>query len=113
MYRYGEIRVEEYFEDVLDKEGKAYFRRTFTLDAPSAQAKFYFRAATAGRIERREEDGERDVSEGKRTTFAANRLTVTILGRREAVVRDGDPQELLVPLELPRGESTLVLEYRW
>lgn len=113
MYRYGEIRAEEYFQDVLDEDGNAFFRRTFTFDSSKAPEQFYFRAATAKRIAQQKENAARSDAERKRTTFTADRLHVTILGSHEGIVRDGEPQELLIPLELPRGESTLVLEYRW
>lgn len=114
MYRYGDIRVEEYFEDGLDQEQNAYFRRTFTFDSPKTQKKFYFRAATAKNIAlQHEETAAPKNVQRKRTTFTADRLKVTILGPHRGIIRDGDPQELLIPLELPQGESKLVLEYRW
>ncbi len=107
MYRYGDIRVEESFEDVLDEKQNAYFRRTFTFDAPAAQEKFYFRAATGKSITK-----QKDAKQSQ-TSYAADQLHVTIVGSHTGVVREGDPQELLIPLELPKGESKLALEYRW
>jgi hypothetical protein len=33
--------------------------------------------------------------------------------QQEAQVREGDPQELLIPIALPKGETVIQLEYRW
>ena len=111
MYDYGDVRVEEHFEDVLDDEKQPFFRRTFTFEATKAQEKFYFRAATGKSIA--PHDDEAREANQKTSSFMVDRLEVTIHGQHEGVVRDGKPQELLVPLELPQGESKLVLEYRW
>ena len=105
MYQYGDVRVEEHYEDLLDDDKQAYFRRTFTFDAPRAQEKFYFRAATGKTIA--------PPDEASKQSFQVDRLNVTIVGDHEGIVREGDPQELLVPLTLPAGQSKLILEYRW
>ena len=106
MYRYGKIAVEEFFEDMKDAAGEnktAYFRRTFTFQTPQAQKKFYFRAASG-----------RGINKKTDASFVVDgRLHVTIKGSQQAVVRDGDPQELLIPLTLPQGKSTLTLDYKW
>jgi len=101
MYRYGDVTVEEYFEDQVDSEKRAYFRRTFTFQTDVEQKEFYFRAASADKISQT----------GK--TFQADRLKVTVVSDHGGIIRKGEPQELLIPLELPKGESKLVLEYRW
>ena len=46
-------------------------------------------------------------------TFLIDRLRVRITSKHAVVVRDGDPGELLIPLSLPAGHSTLTLEYQW
>ena len=102
MYRYGKINVEEFFEDLLDEKKVAYFRRTFTFEAPDSQEKFYFRAASGSVITKKSD-----------TSFVVDRLSVTINSRHRGVVRDGEPKELLIPLTLPQGKSTLKLEYKW
>jgi len=107
MYRYGTIKVEEFFEDVLDDKKTAFFRRTFTFESAEDQEKFYFRAASGSDIVKQ------DVTEKPETKFAVDRLTVTIKSSHHGVVRDGEPKELLLPLELPQGKSTLILEYKW
>jgi mono/diheme cytochrome c family protein len=107
MYRYGEINVEEFFEDRIDDADRSFFRRTFTFEVPESAKtpdKFYFRAASGKTITRAESDAQ---------TYTADRLTVTILGPQKGVVRDGEPNELLIPMELPKGKSTLTLDYKW
>lgn len=107
MYRYQDVRVEETFEDIAGDEKPAYFRRTFKFNAPAAQEKFYFRAATGNKITAKE------IADDAQTGYTVDRLTVLIEGSHKGVVRDGEPNELLLPIELPEGESTLVLEYHW
>ncbi len=102
IYHYGDIAVEELFEDAHDKDGKAFFKRTFNFDTPLEQVPFYFRAAA-----------------GKKVTalsdrmFSADQLQVRIVSEHKGVMRDGNPGEVLVPLTLPKGRSTLTLEYQW
>ena len=102
MYRYGKISVQEFFEDRLDEKKVAYFRRTFTFEAPEAQERFYFRAASGS-----------DLAKKSENSFVIDRLTVTIKGSHGGVIREGQPKELLIPLTLPKGKSTLSLDYKW
>jgi len=101
-YHYGDIAVQDFFEDMAEGDGKAWFRRTLRFDAPAAQEPFYFRAASGAKI----------TGDAKRS-FQADQLQLRITGGHDAVVRDGDPAELLIPLTLPEGQTTLTLEYRW
>ena len=102
LYRYGDIAVEDFFEDARDKGGKAFFKRTLQFDAPDAQQPFYFRAATGQKIAAKSE-----------RVFAADSLQVRITSEHKGIVREGNPGEMLIPLTLPKGRSTLTLEYRW
>jgi mono/diheme cytochrome c family protein len=102
QYRYGEIKVEDFFEDVLDKDGVAKFKRTFRFDSPSAQSLFYFRAAT----------GKKITTQSDRT-FVIDQLQLRITCNYKGFVREGEPGEVLIPLSLPKGRSTLTLEYQW
>ncbi len=102
LYRYGETSVEDGFEDLLDKNGKAYFKRTLTFEAPAEQAPFYFRAAS-GKVATRESD----------RSFGLDPLRLRITSEHKGIVRDGDPFEVLIPLALPQGRSILTLEYQW
>ena len=101
MYRYGDIKVEEFYEDLLDDQKNVYFHRTFTFDAPAEEKLFYLRAASAGKITKNDDN-----------SFAANRLTVRVKDAK-GIIRDGETQELLIPLTLPQGKSTLTLDYQW
>jgi hypothetical protein len=101
LYHYGDITVEDFFEDVPDSGGKAFFRRTMTFSAPAKQTAFYFRAAA-----------------GKTITPAASgwqidKLNLRLSGERRGQVREGNPKELLIPVELPEGKTILTLEYQW
>jgi len=102
FYRYGDIAVEEFFEDVLDKNGKAYFKRTFTFETPAEQTPFYFRAAT----------GKKITAQSDRN-FSIDQLQLRITSDHKGISRDGNPGEVLIPLVLPKGRSTLTLEYQW
>ena len=102
MYRYGDIAVEDFFEDVRDQAGKAYFKRTFTFDAPAEQVLFYFRAAVGKKITTDTEQ-----------KFVIDQFQLRITSAHKGMVRDGEPGEVLIPLTLPKGRSTLTLEYQW
>lgn len=98
-YQYGAIAVEEFFEDVRDKDGKAYFKRSFQFDAPEAQKLFYFRAACGNKIS----------TESERS-FKIDQLQLRLTSDHHGITREG---EILIPLSLPKGRSTLTLEYQW
>ncbi|MCE9609922.1 MAG: c-type cytochrome [Chthoniobacter sp.] len=102
FYRYGDIAVEDFFEDVRDKDGRTYFKRTFLFDAPDAQTPFYFRAAAGKKI-----------TTASDRAFTADQLQLRITSDHHGVTRPGDPGEVLIPLTLPKGRSTLTLEYQW
>ncbi|MBL9173530.1 MAG: hypothetical protein JNL10_08355 [Verrucomicrobiales bacterium] len=102
LYRYGDIAVEDYFEDVRAPDGPAYFRRTLRFDAPAGQPAFQFRVAVGKQV--RATDGRE---------FIVDRLNLRITSGHRGTVRTGDPGEVLIPLQLPEGRSTLTLEYRW
>ena len=51
LYHYGEIAVEDFFEDLPDEDGDArIFKRTMTFDCAWREQPFYFRAASAKKI---------------------------------------------------------------
>jgi hypothetical protein len=43
-------------------------------------------------------------------TYAADKLEVRLVATPPAIVREG---ELLIPLTLPAGTTTLTLDYQW
>lgn len=101
-YQYGAVAVEEYFEDVRDKDGRAYFKRTFRFEAPEAPPPFYFRAACG-----------REIKAVSERTFTIDQLHLRLVDSHQGVIRDGTPAEVLIPLTLSKGRSTLTLEYQW
>ena len=101
-YFYGDVRVEDFFEAIEKEQGKAIFRRTFRFETPSAQKMFYFRAASGAHITK--------VSGGE---YKVDKLHLRIVSGQGAIVREGDPGDVLIPLELPQGQSSLILEYQW
>ena len=101
-YHYGDIAVEDFFEDARDKDGKAYFRRTLRFDTPAEQTLFYFRA-TAGK----------KITASADRTFTADKLQLRITSEHRGVIREGENSDVLIPLTLPKGRSTLTLEYQW
>ncbi len=101
-YHYGAIAVEDVFEDVRDKAGKVWFKRTFRFETPDAQSPFYFRAAS----------GKKLTTQSDRA-FVIDQLQMRITSDHKGVVRAGDPGEILISLTLPQGRSTLTLEYQW
>ncbi len=102
LYHYGDIAVEDFFEDVRDQDGKAYFKRTLRFDAPVEQEPFYFRAAA----------GKKIVTQSDRS-FGIDKLQLRITSDHKGIVREGDNGEVLIPLTVPKGRSTLTLEYQW
>ncbi|MDB5332085.1 MAG: hypothetical protein JWP03_3236 [Phycisphaerales bacterium] len=102
LYHYGDVAVEDFFEDVRDKDGKAYFKRTLTFEAPEAQAPFYFRAACGTKITTKSD-----------RAFLLDQLQLRITSDHKGIVREGKPGEVLIPVTLPKGRSTLTLEYQW
>jgi mono/diheme cytochrome c family protein len=98
-YEYGAVKVDDRFEDLTDAAGKAFFRRTLRLTAPAGTAPFHFRVAAAAQV-----------SATGPQAYAADRLQVRLIATPPALVRDG---ELLIPLSLPAGTTTLTLDYQW
>ena len=101
-YTFGEIAVEEFFEDMRGENGRGFFKRTLRLTAPTPQQPFHFRAASGGSVTK--------VSERE---FRIEKLTLRLGEGLSATVRDGSPAEVLIPLTLSQGTTTLVLDYQW
>lgn len=109
-YEYGAVKVQDFFEDVLDDDKKVFFNRTMTFESSESQDEFYFRAASGSKISKRSD-----------TSYKIDRLAINYKltdsdGKAigvESVVRQGEPNELLIPLKLPKGKTILTLEYKW
>ncbi len=102
LYHYAGIAVADFFEDVRDKNGKAYFKRTLRFDTAAEQNPFYFRAAVGKKILTQSERG-----------FGIDKLQLRITSDHQGIVREGENGDVLIPLTLPKGRSTLSLEYQW
>ena len=94
--------MQDYFEDARDKQGKAYFKRTLRFETPTKQTPFYFRAAAG-----------KGVTAQSDRSFSIAQLQLRITSEHKGIVREGDAGEVLIPLALPAGRSTLTLEYQW
>jgi mono/diheme cytochrome c family protein len=101
-YQYGAIAVEDFFEDVRDGNGSAYFKRVLTFDSPAAQPPFYFRAGAG-----------KSVAKASEREFTIDKLRIRITSDHKGVVREGESADVLIPITVPAGRSSLVLEYRW
>ncbi|MEN9573222.1 MAG: hypothetical protein RL514_1077 [Verrucomicrobiota bacterium] len=102
LYHYGDIAVQDYFEDARDKQGKAYFKRTLRFETPTEQTPFYFRAAAG-----------KGVTAQSDRSFSIAQLHLRITSEHKGIVREGNAGEVLILLALPKGRSTLTLEYQW
>lgn len=98
-YHYGGIAVEDFFEDVRAKDGSTFFKRTFQFDATEAQQPFYFRAGSG-----------KSVTVSSDRSFKVDQLQIRLISEHKGITREG---EVLIPLTLPKGRSTLTLEYQW
>lgn len=98
-YQYGDIAVEEFFEDMRDKDGRAYFKRSIQFDAPEAKHSFYLRAACGSKV-----------STTTDRSFKIDQLQLRLTSEHKGITREG---EVLIPITLPKGRSTLTLEYQW
>ncbi|BDS06726.1 hypothetical protein NT6N_17660 [Oceaniferula spumae] len=101
-YRYGEVMVEDFFEEVLENGVATKFKRTFTFDAPEPQNLFYFRAAAGKKITKQSDH-----------SYVIDSLQIKIDDAHQGTVREGETKELLIPVKLPKGRSTLTIEYQW
>ena len=102
LYEYGDITVQDYFEDVRDKEGRAYFKRTLRFETTTEPSPCYFRAAAG-----------KNITAQSDRSFRIAELQLRITSDHKGIVREGNAGEVLIPLTLPKGRSTLTLEYQW
>jgi len=102
QYEYGDVKVEDFFEDVTEESKGAKFKRTFTFNTPTAQKLFYFRAGVGQQITAKPDK-----------LYQVDKLQIRITSDHKGLIREGSPGDLLIPLELPKGKSTLTLEYQW
>ena len=102
LYAFGEIKVTEFFKDMRDANSQAFFQRQFVFQAPAGTGLYYFRAATG-----------KSVTKLSAQVYSVDKLQVRLASGQTAIIREGSTAELLLPLTLPAGTSTLTLEYQW
>jgi mono/diheme cytochrome c family protein len=106
MYRYSTIEVEDYFVDITDeRSGVTHFQRTLTFTANHPRARIAFRAATTeGTI----------AKTGDHVYEIDGALRIRVDSTYRAQIMDTEAgKQLRIPLDLPVGKSTLILEYDW
>ena len=106
MYRYSTIEVEDYFVDITDEpSGVTRIQRTLTFIAKHPRDKIAFRAATT----------ERTIITADEHVYEIDgTLRIRVDSSHRAQIEDaGFGKQLRIPLDLPAGKSTLVLEYDW
>lgn len=102
MYRYDGIEVEDQPKDVLRDQTSPFIQRSLKFKTARPRSGLLFRAAS----------GEKIIPQENGEFLVDNKLRVRILGEYSPAVRAGENNtRLVVPLELPEGESKLVVEY--
>ncbi len=102
-YESGDLKVEDRFEEVLEENGSAFFRRALKFTAPAGVAPFYFRVGAGTAV-------SATVNPTGARSYSVDRLQIRVRSGPEAIIREG---ELLLPLTPPAGTSLLTLEYQW
>ncbi len=101
MYEYGTIKVEDFFEDYLDNNGKAFFTRTVTFSTTVKQEPFFFRLGSGKEIK----------NDGK--SWNVDRLSLSLHDDMKTLIRDGDSKDLLLPVHLNKGKTIIRIDYKW
>ena len=105
LYRFDSVEVEDYPVDIRDdRSGAAVLRRTVTFATELGRANTVFRVATGGTV----------VDEGGGSFRVDDALRIRVSAPHHADVSPAPTgQQLRIPLELPPGRTTLILEYEW
>jgi putative heme-binding domain-containing protein len=104
-YRYDGIDVEDYPQDVVDADSQpAFIQRTVTVISDRQRSDIAFRAAS----------GENITAEGDGTFLIDNKLRIHVDDQHTPHVVDAPTgKQLRIPLNVARGRSTLILQYKW
>jgi putative heme-binding domain-containing protein len=104
-YRVGDLEVEDYSIDVKDEPvGETSLKRTLTFHSKRSQRDLAFRLATGDNVTQIDE----------RTFLLGRSLRVRLEDRDSAKIVDvAEGKQLVIPLSLPQGKSTLTLSYSW
>lgn len=101
MYEYGSIKVEDFFKDHLDDNGKAFFTRTVTFSTTVKQEPFFFRLGSGKEIKHN----------GK--SWNIDRLSLSLHEDMKTLIREGDSKDLLLPMHLNKGKTIIKIDYKW
>ncbi len=99
-YAFHDLEIEDYPVAVAN-EADSGLRRTFTIQAPSAVAHLYFRAAVAGKIEQKDE------------VFSVGKMTLKFPGAKPVVRTVANRDELLVPISFEGKTAVFLEELSW
>ncbi|PHR93440.1 MAG: hypothetical protein COA78_32920 [Blastopirellula sp.] len=104
MYKYKDVKVEDYFEDLENTKSEFGFRRTLTLVSPHDESAIVFRVAEHQSITR---------IHSKKFAVGES-LIIIVTGRHRAELVDSPAgKQLLIPLNLTTDKTTLVISYSW
>ena len=105
LYRFGDIKVEDFFESVSTSNNSTALRRDTLFTSPDDQEDLSLKAATGKQI--------KDLGLGK--YLIDNQVVVTILSGHEGEIIDqGEEKQLKIKIELiaDRPQNT-ILEFEW
>ncbi len=104
-YQFANVSVEDYSIDLLDPStGRAFIRRTLTLQSSDGSPNITFRAATGKKVEQ--------VDDG--LFVVDDQLTVRVDANHSAEVADtAEIKQLRISLDVDSSLTELILEYRW
>ena len=101
MYEYGSIKIEDFFEDHLNDNGKAFFTRTVTFTTTAKQEPFFFRLGSGKEIKK------------NGTSWNVDRLSLSLHEGMKTLIREGDTKDLLLPVQLSKGKTIIKIDYKW
>ncbi|NRB43916.1 MAG: hypothetical protein HRU47_03825, partial [Verrucomicrobiales bacterium] len=101
MYEYGSIKIEDFFEDHLNDNGKAFFTRTVTFTTTAKQEPFFFRLGSGKEIKK------------NGTSWNVDRLNLSLHEDMKTLIREGDTKDLLLPVQLSKGKTIIKIDYKW
>jgi hypothetical protein len=101
LYTFNNVQIED-TPNAFEVKGNPALKRTFTITAPNAIDKLYYRAAVGDNIDT-DKDGWHRIGD----------LRVRIEGAKTIIRQVGNKKELLVPIEFKGNRATFVQEYVW
>jgi hypothetical protein len=105
LYRFGNIKVEDFFESFANRGDSTILRRDTLFTSPTDQDDLSLKAATGKQI--------KDLGLGK--YLIDNQVVVTILsGDQGEIVEIGEDKQLKIKIELIGGRpQNTILEFEW